>query len=73
MSRREDWDILECTLANHVLETTSQSHIKLAMHKDFQVAFQNYGTVGIGEPCGFEYLVGVRFLEVLALFASAMH
>ncbi|MFS7908042.1 hypothetical protein Hanom_Chr01g00078521 [Helianthus anomalus] len=31
-----------------------------------QVAFQNYGTVGIGEPCGFEYLVGVSFLEVLA-------
>ncbi|MFS8002776.1 hypothetical protein Hanom_Chr13g01206061 [Helianthus anomalus] len=30
-----------------------------------QVTFQNYGTVGIGELCGFEYLVGVRFLEVL--------
>ncbi|MFS8000586.1 hypothetical protein Hanom_Chr12g01180151 [Helianthus anomalus] len=37
-----------------------------------QVAFQNYGMVRIGEPCGFGYLVGVHFLEVLALTASAV-
>ncbi|KAJ0501240.1 hypothetical protein HanHA300_Chr11g0398531 [Helianthus annuus] len=28
--------------------------------------FQNYGTVGIGEPTGFRVLSGVHFLEVLA-------
>ncbi|KAM0035593.1 hypothetical protein Hdeb2414_s0015g00448191 [Helianthus debilis subsp. tardiflorus] len=28
--------------------------------------FQNYGTVGIGEPMGIRVLSGVRFLEVLA-------
>ncbi|MFS8007360.1 hypothetical protein Hanom_Chr14g01260101 [Helianthus anomalus] len=27
--------------------------------------FQNYGTVGIGEPMGIRVLSGVRFLEVL--------
>ncbi|MFS7943143.1 hypothetical protein Hanom_Chr06g00496851 [Helianthus anomalus] len=37
-----------------------------------QVAFQNYGTVRIGGPCGFEYLVGVHYLEVLAFLASAV-
>ncbi|KAM0049850.1 hypothetical protein Hdeb2414_s0008g00290801 [Helianthus debilis subsp. tardiflorus] len=33
---------------------------------EIQIAFQNYGTVGIGDPCGFENLVGVHHLEVLA-------
>ncbi|KAJ0501239.1 hypothetical protein HanHA300_Chr11g0398521 [Helianthus annuus] len=34
---------------------------------EFQVTFfQNYGTVGIGEPTGFRVLSGVHFLEVLA-------
>ncbi|KAJ0594544.1 hypothetical protein HanRHA438_Chr03g0143161 [Helianthus annuus] len=28
--------------------------------------FQNYGTVGIGEPMGIRVLSGVHFLEVLA-------
>ncbi|KAJ0839134.1 hypothetical protein HanPSC8_Chr14g0603281 [Helianthus annuus] len=28
--------------------------------------FQNYGTVGIGEPMGIRVLSGVLFLEVLA-------
>ncbi|MFS7987872.1 hypothetical protein Hanom_Chr11g01027951 [Helianthus anomalus] len=27
--------------------------------------FQHYGTVGLGEPMGFEYLAGVIILEVL--------
>ncbi|MFS7952729.1 hypothetical protein Hanom_Chr07g00610371 [Helianthus anomalus] len=31
-----------------------------------QVTSQSYGMVGIGGPCGVEYLVGVQFLEVLA-------
>ncbi|KAM0061580.1 hypothetical protein Hdeb2414_s0004g00137751 [Helianthus debilis subsp. tardiflorus] len=30
-----------------------------------QVAFQSQGTVGIGESCGVEYLVGVQFLKDL--------
>ncbi|KAJ0878967.1 hypothetical protein HanRHA438_Chr10g0445991 [Helianthus annuus] len=35
--------------------------------------FQNYGTVGIGEPMGFRVLSGVHFLEVLAIcFRCAM-
>ncbi|MFS7995146.1 hypothetical protein Hanom_Chr12g01114591 [Helianthus anomalus] len=37
-----------------------------------QVTFQNYGTVGIGEPCGVEYLVSVQFSRSLSLFASAV-
>ena len=28
--------------------------------------FQNYGTVGIGEPMGIQVLSGVHYLEVLA-------
>ncbi|KAJ0716575.1 hypothetical protein HanPI659440_Chr13g0514221 [Helianthus annuus] len=28
--------------------------------------FQNYGTVGMGEPMGIRVLSGVHFLEVLA-------
>ncbi|MFS8009510.1 hypothetical protein Hanom_Chr14g01285621 [Helianthus anomalus] len=31
-----------------------------------QVTFLRQGTVGIGEPCGVEYLVGVHFLKDLA-------
>ncbi|KAJ0460886.1 hypothetical protein HanHA89_Chr16g0666031 [Helianthus annuus] len=35
--------------------------------------FQNYGTVGIGEPMGIQVLSGVHFLEVLAnCFRCAM-
>ncbi|KAM0057414.1 hypothetical protein Hdeb2414_s0005g00157931 [Helianthus debilis subsp. tardiflorus] len=34
-----------------------------SLHKAIQVAFQSQGTVGIGEPCGVEYLVGVQFLN----------
>ncbi|KAJ0614833.1 hypothetical protein HanIR_Chr02g0066951 [Helianthus annuus] len=30
--------------------------------------FQNYGTVGIGEPMGIRVLSGIHFLEVLAFF-----
>ncbi|KAM0066765.1 hypothetical protein Hdeb2414_s0002g00052931 [Helianthus debilis subsp. tardiflorus] len=40
--------------------------------RQFKVTFQSYGTVGIGEPCGVEYLVGVQSLEVLAIFASVV-
>ncbi|KAJ0544874.1 hypothetical protein HanIR_Chr08g0343361 [Helianthus annuus] len=29
--------------------------------RNIQVAFLRQGTVGIGEPCGVEYLVGVQF------------
>ncbi|KAJ0796041.1 hypothetical protein HanPI659440_Chr04g0157521 [Helianthus annuus] len=31
-----------------------------------RLRFQNYGTVGIGEPMGIRVLSGVHFLEVLA-------
>ncbi|KAF5801975.1 hypothetical protein HanXRQr2_Chr06g0254331 [Helianthus annuus] len=35
--------------------------------------FQNYGTVGIGEPMGIQVLSGVHFLEVSAnCFRCAM-
>ncbi|KAF5772046.1 hypothetical protein HanXRQr2_Chr13g0572161 [Helianthus annuus] len=42
---------------------TSRNHVKLALHKDIQVTFSNYGTVGIGEPCGVEYLVAFIFYK----------
>ncbi|KAJ0453365.1 hypothetical protein HanIR_Chr15g0728591 [Helianthus annuus] len=32
-------NVVECTLASHVLETTSRSRIKLALHKKIQVKF----------------------------------
>ncbi|KAJ0646950.1 hypothetical protein HanLR1_Chr15g0556691 [Helianthus annuus] len=32
-------NVVECTLASHVLETTSRSRIKLALHKKIQVTF----------------------------------
>ncbi|KAJ0952451.1 hypothetical protein HanPSC8_Chr02g0072411 [Helianthus annuus] len=34
--------------------------------------FQNYGTVGIGEPMGIRVLSGVHFSRSLSLFASAV-
>ncbi|KAM0016116.1 hypothetical protein Hdeb2414_s0031g00709491 [Helianthus debilis subsp. tardiflorus] len=33
--------------------------------QEYSGCFSNNGTVGIGEPCGDEYLVGVHFQEVL--------
>ncbi|KAJ0726582.1 hypothetical protein HanPI659440_Chr12g0471951 [Helianthus annuus] len=45
---------------------TSRNHVKLALHRNVKVAFQNYGTVGIGEPMGIRVLSGVHFREVLA-------
>ncbi|MFS7928198.1 hypothetical protein Hanom_Chr04g00317951 [Helianthus anomalus] len=37
---------------------------------EIQVTFSNHGAVGVGEPCGVEYLVGIRFLELLAYLLS---
>ncbi|MFS7942798.1 hypothetical protein Hanom_Chr06g00492761 [Helianthus anomalus] len=37
-------------------------------HLGSDITKSNHGMVGIGEPCGVEYFVGVRFLEVLAIF-----
>ncbi|KAJ0614641.1 hypothetical protein HanIR_Chr02g0064711 [Helianthus annuus] len=34
--------------------------------QEYSGYFSNNGTVGIGEPRRFEYLVGVRILKVLA-------
>ncbi|MFS7962913.1 hypothetical protein Hanom_Chr08g00732061 [Helianthus anomalus] len=64
-------------LSKRFISNLLQTNYELAqLYVDFShvsfssYIFQNNGAVGIGEPCGFEYLVGVRFLENLALFAS---
>ncbi|KAM0005020.1 hypothetical protein Hdeb2414_s0223g00838981 [Helianthus debilis subsp. tardiflorus] len=48
-STRKTRNIVECTLASLVLETTSQSCIYLVLHMNIQVAFLRQGTVGIGD------------------------
>ncbi|KAM0043638.1 hypothetical protein Hdeb2414_s0010g00343631 [Helianthus debilis subsp. tardiflorus] len=44
------WNIVECTLASQVLETTSRSRKLASFALEYSGYFSNNGTVGIGGP-----------------------